>query len=73
MVCTDMSLEFKRLQFAVHLESAMTINKTQGQSVQIRGRNLEVPVFFHGQLYVTCLAVGKPSAGYYSININDLK
>lgn len=30
----------------------MTINKSQGQSVQHVGVNLTTPVFSHGQLYV---------------------
>jgi len=30
----------------------MTINTTQGQSLQVCGLNLENPCFSHGQLYV---------------------
>jgi ATP-dependent DNA helicase PIF1 len=30
MILTDMSFEFKRLQFSVRLAFAMTINKAQG-------------------------------------------
>lgn len=39
----------------------MTINKAQGQSLQVCGLNLENPCFSHGQLYVACSRVGKPS------------
>ncbi|GFT23505.1 ATP-dependent DNA helicase [Trichonephila clavipes] len=61
MIPTDMPFEFKRLQFPVRLAFAMTINKAQGQSVQVCGLNLENPCFSHGQLYVACSRVGKPS------------
>ncbi|GFW35042.1 ATP-dependent DNA helicase [Trichonephila clavipes] len=61
MIPTDMPFEFKRLQFPVRLAFAMTINKAQGQSLQVCGLNLENPCFSHGQLYVACLRVGKPS------------
>lgn len=59
MISTDMPLEFKRLQFLVRLAFAMTINKAQGC-----GLNLENPCFSHGQLYVACSRVGKPSDLY---------
>jgi len=42
----------KRLQFPVRLAFAITINKFQGQSVEHVGINLQILVFFHGQLYV---------------------
>ncbi|KAG5536158.1 hypothetical protein RHGRI_023821 [Rhododendron griersonianum] len=41
-----------RRQFPVRLAYAMTINKSQGQSVKIVGVDLRTPVFSHGQLYV---------------------
>ncbi|KIJ17889.1 hypothetical protein PAXINDRAFT_72811, partial [Paxillus involutus ATCC 200175] len=34
------------------LAFCMTINKSQGQSVQYVGLDLRTPVFSHGQLYV---------------------
>jgi len=42
----------KRLQFPVRLAFAMTINKSQGQSVEHMGINLQTSVFSHGQLYM---------------------
>ncbi|GFY31477.1 ATP-dependent DNA helicase [Trichonephila clavipes] len=60
MIPTDMPFEFKRLQFPVRLAFAMTIDKAQGQSLQVCGLNLENPCFSHGQLYVACSRVGKP-------------
>ena len=42
----------KRLQFPVRLAFAMTIDKSQGQSVEHVGINLQISVFFHRQLYV---------------------
>ena len=41
-----------RKQFSVRLGSAMTINKSQGQSFDKVGLYLSSPVFSHGQLYV---------------------
>lgn len=61
MIPTDMPFQFKRLQFPIRLAFAMTINKAQGQSLQVCGLNLENPCFSHGQLYVACSRVGKPS------------
>ena len=58
---TEFPFEFKRVQFPVRLAFAMTINKSQGQSLEVCGINLELPCFLHGQLYVACSRVGKPS------------
>lgn len=61
LIPTDMPFDFKRLQFPVRLAFAMTINKSQGQSLQVCGLNLENACFSHGQLYVACSRVGKPT------------
>ena len=60
MIPTDMHFEFKRIQFPIRVAFAMTINKSQGQSLSVRGLNLDNPCFSHGQLYVACSRVGKP-------------
>lgn len=62
LISNDLPFEFKRIQFPVRLAFAMTINKSQGQSLEVCGINLEFPCFSHGQLYVACSRVGKPSS-----------
>src|SRR5260370_5964535 len=42
----------RRRQLPLALAFAMTINKSQGQSVNVVGIDLRVPCFSHGQLYV---------------------
>nr|XP_043634100.1 ATP-dependent DNA helicase PIF1-like [Erigeron canadensis] len=43
---------FQRRQFPLVVSFAMTINKSQGQSLSQVGLFLQRPVFTHGQLYV---------------------
>jgi PIF1 helicase. len=45
MIPTDMPFEFKRIQFPIRVAFAMTINKSQGQSLSVRGLNLDTQVF----------------------------
>uniref|UniRef100_A0A0L8G7U1 DNA helicase Pif1-like 2B domain-containing protein n=1 Tax=Octopus bimaculoides TaxID=37653 RepID=A0A0L8G7U1_OCTBM len=52
--------EFMQWQFPVKVCFAMSINKAQGQSLQVVGLNLIQQVFTHGQLYVRCSCVGSP-------------
>jgi ATP-dependent DNA helicase PIF1 len=42
----------RRRQFPIRLTFAITINKSQGQSLKVVGIHLYTPVFSHGQLYV---------------------
>ena len=58
IIPSNVPLEFKRRQFPVRLAFAMTINKAQGQTLQVAGVQLESPCFSHGQLYVACSRVG---------------
>jgi len=46
------TIHLKRRQFPVQLVFAMTINRSQGQSVQHVTVDLCTPPFAHGQLYV---------------------
>lgn len=48
----DSSVMFERRQFPVKPAFAMTINKAQGQTLQLVGVYLPDTVFTHGQLYV---------------------
>jgi len=50
----------KRLQFPVRLPFAMTINKSQGQSVEHAGINLQTSIFSHRQLYVAFSRCNSP-------------
>ncbi len=54
LVPSDSRLPFKfrRLQFPVKPSFAMTVNKSQGQTISILGLELTEPPFSHGQLYV---------------------
>uniref|UniRef100_UPI00358EE1E4 uncharacterized protein n=1 Tax=Myxine glutinosa TaxID=7769 RepID=UPI00358EE1E4 len=51
---------WQRRQFPVRIAFAMTINKSQGQSLSRVCLWLEQPVFKHGQLYVGSSRVGHP-------------
>ena len=60
MSTTEVSFQFKQHKFPVHLASALSINKSQGQSVWHVGLYLHFPVFSHGQLYVALSCVTSP-------------
>lgn len=64
MIPTDMPFQFKRVQFPIRLAFAITINKAQGQSLELCGLDLGTDCFSHGQLYVACSRVGKPENLY---------
>ena len=50
----------RRKQFPVRLAFAMTINKSQGQTLRNVGLYLPQACFGHGQLYVALSRVGDP-------------
>ena len=52
---SENSLPFtlKRLQFPIRVAFSMTINRAQGQTLNMMGLYLPQPIFLHGQLYVT--------------------
>ena len=53
---------WRRRQFPVKVSFAMTINKSQGQTLRCVGIDLLMkPVFTHGQLYVAASRVGDPA------------
>ena len=53
--------EWQRRQFPVRPSFAITINKSQGQTMKNVGVWLRGQVFGHGQLYVACSRVSSPS------------
>ena len=53
----DFEVPFRRLQFPVKPAFVMTINKSQGQTLDTVGLDLRSECFTHGQLYVGCSRV----------------
>jgi len=52
IIPSNLHFKFKRIQFHVKLAFAMTINKAQGQTLNVARIDLRVQCFSHGQLYV---------------------
>jgi len=61
MIPSDYPFQFKRMQFPVKVCFAMTINKSQGQTLKIAGIDVREDCFSHGQFYVACSRVSMPT------------
>jgi ATP-dependent DNA helicase PIF1 len=64
--------KMNRRQFPIIVSYAMTINKSQGQSLDCVGLYLPKPVFSHGQLYVAISRV-KTKKGLKILILDDQK
>lgn len=62
LIPSEYPFDFKRLQFPLKVCFAMTINKSQGQSLKVAGIDLREDCFSHGQFYVACSRVSSPSS-----------
>ena len=69
----EFPFEWCRRQFPVRAAFAMTINKSQGQTLRDVGVWLSDPCFSHGQLYVALSRVGSPSSIKLAIRTIDDK
>jgi len=64
---TNQPCEWQRLQFPVKVSYAMTISKSQGQSLDKAGTYLWVPAFTHGMLYVAASRTGNPDTTVFAV------
>jgi hypothetical protein len=61
MIPSDYTFQFKRMQFPVKVCFAMTIYKSQGQTLKIAGIDVNEDCFSHGHFYVACSRVSMPT------------
>ena len=57
---SDLGFQLNQRQYPICLAFAMTINKSQGQSLRVVGISLENDVFARGQLYVALSRASNP-------------
>ncbi|KAI9081151.1 hypothetical protein K1719_036910 [Acacia pycnantha] len=67
---TTLPFKMTRRQFPIIISFAMTINKSQGQSLSNAGLYLPSPIFSHGQLYVAMSRV-KNFSGLKILILNE--
>ncbi|XP_074041348.1 ATP-dependent DNA helicase pif1-like [Leptinotarsa decemlineata] len=58
----DNPFDFKRLQFPLKMCFAMTINKSQGQTLKFTAIDMREHCFSHEQFYVACSRVSSPNS-----------
>jgi len=60
LIPSDLTIEFKRVQFPVRVSFAVIINKSQGHTFTCVGVDLREDCFSHGQPYVALSRTGNP-------------
>ena len=68
---SDLPFKWSRRQFPVRVSFAMTINKSQGQTLRRVGIYLSDTCFSHGQLYVAASRVGHPSHIRFAVDRDE--
>ena len=64
-------IKFVRRQFPLRVAFAMTVHKSQGQTLRILGLYMRGHIFCHGQLYVALSRVGDPRSIYIMLPCSD--
>ena len=60
LIPSDLTIEFKRVQFPIRVSFAVTINKSQVQTLTRVGVDLREDCFSHDQPYVALSRTGNP-------------
>ncbi|XP_074342490.1 uncharacterized protein LOC141680062 [Apium graveolens] len=68
---TNWPFEFKRVQFLIQICYAITINKSQGQSLDTVGLYLPKAAFSNGHIYVAISRVTRPEGLHILIDSDD--